>query len=223
MEQIDIKNSKGQSVGSYSLNELMRSIPVVPAVLHRTVIAEQANQRQGTQSTKTRSEVRGGGRKPYKQKKTGNARQGSIRSPHYRHGGVVFAPKPRDYSQKVNKREKRLAILGALSSKMESNNIILVDNINFEQVKTKNAVQFLNDLSLAGTKRVLIILPEYNEDIYKCFRNLPNVVVRTAPAIIDENAELTRTVTFSTRDVLVAHKIVVVQEAMKRIEEVWAS
>jgi large subunit ribosomal protein L4 len=194
------------------------------AVIHRAVIAEQANKRQGTHKTKTRSEASGGGRKPYRQKKTGRARQGSIRAPHYAHGGMAHARIPVDHSLKVNRKERRLAILAALSAKAESGNLVIVDNISFSEIKTKQAVQFLGQYS-KGVKRVLVILPEYDEVVYKSFRNLKNgneqkVEVRTAPA--GKGQESKKTQGFSARDVMVAHKVLVVKEALKMMEEAWS-
>lgn len=224
MADLEIKDKTGKASGRYQLPTALTSIEVSLALLHKAVVAEEANSRQGTQSAKTRSEVRGGGRKPYKQKKTGRARQGSIRSPHYTHGGVVFAPKPRDYSKKMNKKEKRVALLGALAVKIESGDLMLVESLALEEPKTKLASQFLSTLGLSDTRRVLLVLPECDDRIYKAFRNLPNVVIKTAPAAVSPEDELmTRTETFSTRDLLVAHKIVMAKEAMKRIEEVWGA
>jgi large subunit ribosomal protein L4 len=205
------------------VNDKLKNAPAKLVSLHRTVVAEEANRRQGTQSAKTRSEVRGGGRKPYKQKKTGNARQGSIRSPHYAHGGMALAVKPRDYEKKVNRKERRAAILGAISAHLEAGNIQVVDSISFAEAKTKQATALLNSLGLAGERRVLVILPAYDETTYKCFRNLPNVEVRTAPAVAaKEGAEAPKTAVFSARDIMLARKIVVAQEAFSRIQEVWA-
>jgi len=222
MAQLDIKGKDGKTVGQLSLSEKILIASVSPVVAHRAVVAEEANKRQGTQKTKTRSEVRGGGRKPYKQKKTGNARQGSIRAPHYAHGGMALAITPRDYTKKVNKRERRAAILAAFSAQVEAGNVTFVDSITFAEPRTKDAQALLAALGLKDQRRVLIILPEYDEVALKCFRNLPNVTVRTAPSSSANGAEAAKTAAFSTRDVLVAHKIVVAQGAIARIEEVWA-
>lgn len=235
MAQLEIKGKGGKVVGKHELAKVIADAAPVASVLHRAVVAEEANSRQGTQSAKTRSEVRGGGRKPYKQKKTGNARQGTIRAPHYAHGGMALAVKPRDYSKKVNRKERRNALLGALNAQVTAGNVEVVDTIAFAEPKTKNAMDFLNGLGLAGTRRVLVVLKEYDEATYKCFRNLPNVVVRTAPAAsapaADEastkkskskTAAAVKSAAFSTRDILVAHKIVMAQGALQQIEEVWA-
>lgn len=222
MAQIDIKGKDGKTVGQLDLSEKFANASVSLVTAHRAVVAEEANKRQGTQKAKTRSEVRGGGRKPYKQKKTGNARQGSIRSPHYAHGGMALAVSPRDYSKKVNKKERRAAILAALSAQFEAGNVSVVDSIAFAEPKTRDAQAMLEALGLKGSRRLLVILPAYDEVTLKSFRNLPNVTVRTAPSSSANGAEAAKTFAFSTRDVLVAHKIVVAKDAIARIEEVWA-
>jgi large subunit ribosomal protein L4 len=218
MAELEIKDKSGKSVGKHKLSEAISGAPVKAVSMHRTVLAEEANSRQGTQKAKTRSEVRGGGRKPYKQKKTGNARQGTIRAPHYAHGGMALAVAPRDYEKKVNKKERRAAILGALSSHFEAGNVMVVDSLVFAEPKTKDAVAMLAALGLENQRRVLIVLPAYDAVTLKCFRNLPNVTVRTAPST-EQGA---KTEAFSARDVLIAQKIVIAQEALTKIEEVWA-
>lgn len=200
------------------VSEKMASVKPRSSVLHRAVVAEEANSRQGTQSARTRSETKGGGRKPYKQKKTGNARQGTTRAPHYAHGGMAFAVKPRGYEKKINKKERRIAILGALNLKIAEGAVSMTEAVVFSTPKTRQAVEWLKALGVADAKRVLVILPAIDDTTYKSFRNLPNVVVKTAPST-DKEA---KTDVFSARDVLVAHKIVVAGDAMKKIEEVWA-
>lgn len=222
MAQLEILGKDGKSVGQHSLNAKLASASVSPVTAHRTVVAEEANARQGTQKAKTRSEVRGGGRKPYKQKKTGNARQGSIRSPHYAHGGMALAVAPRDYDKKVNRRERRAAILAALSAQIEAGNVTVVDSITFAEPKTKEANSLLTALGMQNQRRLLVVVPEYDEVVLKSFRNLPNVTVRTAPASTAGGVEAPKTAVFSTRDLLLAHKIIVAQGALARIEEVWA-
>ncbi|MDQ2985933.1 MAG: 50S ribosomal protein L4 [Armatimonadota bacterium] len=197
------------------------------STLHRVVVAEEANKRQGTQSVRTRGEARGGGRKPYKQKKTGRARQGSIRAPHYAHGGMAHAVKPRSYEQKVNRKERRLALKAAFTARVDDGDVIIIDTIAFDSPKTKSAIAMLEKAGAAAAKRVLVILPEYDEATYKCFRNLRNgddkkVEVRTAPASVKAGADAVKTQSFSTRDLLLAHKIVIAKAALKKIEEVWA-
>ncbi|MFN3684560.1 MAG: 50S ribosomal protein L4 [Fimbriimonadaceae bacterium] len=212
MAQLEIKDKSGKPVGTVEVATKTVGIPVV----HRAVVAEEANRRQGTQSAKTRSEVSGGGRKPYRQKKTGNARQGSIRAPHYAHGAMALAVKPRSYDKKVNKKERRAAIWAAFSAKVESGDVAVAEAIAFAAPKTKEAAGFLKALGVEGAKRVLVVLPEYDEVAYKSFRNLPNVTVRTAPVSEGKSAAP------SARDFLVAHKIVVAQEALARMQEVWS-
>jgi large subunit ribosomal protein L4 len=213
----EIKGKDGKSVGSREISAALTTIGASHTTIHRAVVAEEANNRQGTQSAKTRSEVRGGGRKPYKQKKTGNARQGTIRAPHYAHGGMALAVKPRDYSKKVNRREKVAAILSAFAAHVDAGNVTIVDNVAFAAPKTKDAAAMLKALGLGSTRRVLVILPSYDAVTYKSFRNLPNVEVRTAPS----REEGAKTQAFSARDVLVAHKIVIATDALTKIEEVW--
>lgn len=243
MAELEIKNIAGKKAGSYTLGKTIAEADASDAVIHRTVVAEEANKRQGTQSAKTRSEVRGGGRKPYKQKKTGNARQGTIRAPHYAHGGMALAVKPRSYEKKVNRKERRAAIVSSLAAKISDGAVTIVDKITFAEPKTKSAVDMLAALSLQGERRILVILPEYDESTYKCFRNLPNVTVRTAPssfstkaaeAPVEEKATkgkkkaepvkaaAPKGAAFSARDLVIARKIVVVESAMKKIEEVWS-
>ena len=218
MADIKIVRPDGQDAGTHTLSDKLANATAKLVTTHRAVVAEEANKRQGTQKTKTRSEARGGGRKPYKQKKTGNARQGTIRAPQYAHGGMALALTPRSYEKKVNKKEKRAAILGALSVHFEAGNVQVVDAINFAAPRTKDALALLKGLGLENQRRVLVILPEVDDATYKSFRNLKNVEVRTAPST-EAGA---KTSAFSTRDVLVAQKIVVAQEALARIEEVWA-
>lgn len=218
MANVEIKSAKGKVVGTHEVNASITGAEVRPHLLHRAVVAEENNSRQGTQSARTRSEARGGGRKPYRQKKTGNARQGSIRAPHYAHGGMALAVKPRSYEVGVNRKERRAALIGALATKIAAGDVVLVDKIAFGAPKTKDALALLGALGLGDVRRVLVVLPAYDEVALKCFRNLPNVEVRTAPA----REQGAKTSAFSTRDLLVAHKIVIAQDAMKAIEEVWA-
>jgi len=219
MATLEIKDSKGKAVGKHELSEKFLSFEPSNALLHKAVVTEEANSRQGTQSAKTRSETRGGGRKPYKQKKTGNARQGTIRAPHYAHGGMAFAVKPRDYEKKMNRKERRAAIMGAINAQVIAGNVIVVDKINFATPKTKDAIALLTTHGLQDTRRVLVVTTAYDEVACKCFRNLGNVVVRTAPT----NEANVKTVAFSTRDFLVAHKIIITADALKAVEAVWAT
>lgn len=215
MAELEIIDGKGKAAGKHKLHEAIAGADVPQSVLHRAVVAEQANKRQGTHSAKTRAEARGGGRKPYRQKKTGNARQGSIRAPHYAHGGMAHAIKPRDYTKKLNKKERRLAIIGAFAAKAEAGDIIVVDQIVFGTPKTKEASALLKTAGVGDTRRVLVVLPEHHDATVKSFRNIPGVEVRTAPSREGKGES------FSARDLLVAHKIVVAKDAMSRIEEAW--
>lgn len=219
MASIEVKSKDGKKVGSYDLSKALAGATASPVTIHRTVVAEEANSRQGTQKAKTRSETRGGGRKPYKQKKTGRARQGTIRAPQYAHGGMALAVAPRDYDKKVNRKERRAAILAALVSKVETGDVVVADKILFTAPKTKDAAAMLDAMGIAGERRVLVVLPAYDQATYRSFRNLPNVTVRTAPA---KSGEETKAVAFSARDLIVAHKVLIAQDALKKIEEVWA-
>lgn len=218
MATIQITDAKGKAAGKHELHAKLSEATASHTSIHRAVVAEEANRRQGTQSAKTRSEVRGGGRKPYKQKKTGNARQGSTRSPHYVHGGMALAVKPRDYEKGINKKERRAAILTALASQIASGNVVVTDKIEFKAPKTKDAANLLQGLGVHEAARILVILPAYDETAYKSLRNLPNVEVRTAPSTEKES----KSQGFSARDVLIARKLVITHDALKQIEEVWA-
>ncbi len=220
MAQLEIKGKDGKVVGKHDLGGALKEAKPNSALLHRAVVAEEANSRQGTQSAKTRSEVRGGGRKPYKQKKTGNARQGTIRAPHYAHGGMAFAVKPRSYEKKVNRKERRAAILSALAAKIEAGDVTVTENIVFTAPKTREATKFLAGLGV-GNRSILVVLPQHDEITFKCFRNLAHVTVRTAPSPKAEEGKESKTNTFSARDLAIAHKVVIAQGALQLIEEVW--
>lgn len=218
MAALEVKDKKGKKVGTVDLSKAISEAKPSDAVLHRTVVAEMANARQGTQSAKTRSDVKGGGKKPYKQKKTGHARQGTTRAPHYAHGGMAFAVKPRGYEKKVNKKERRTAILGALNAKAEAGSLVVADAIAFAAPRTKEAADMLKALELNQVKRLLVVLPAYDATAMKCFRNMPNVTVRTAPS----GEKDSKTEVFSARDVLVAHKVLIAKDALSKVEEVWS-
>ncbi|MCR1898667.1 50S ribosomal protein L4 [Irregularibacter muris] len=207
MPKVDLLNMGGQQVGEIELSDSVFGIEVNEAVLHQVVKAQLANRRQGTQSAKTRAEVRGGGRKPWRQKGTGRARHGSIRSPLWTKGGVVFAPKPRDYSQAVPKKVKRLAMKSALSSKVADNEIVVLDELAMENPKTKEMLAILNNIN-AGEK-ALIVLPGKNEVIEKSARNLPNI-------------KSTLVNTLNVYDILRYDKLVITKEAVSLVEEVYA-
>jgi large subunit ribosomal protein L4 len=190
----------------------LKALEVDANLLHRVVVAEEANARQGTQSAKTRSETRGGGRKPYKQKKTGNARQGTIRAPHYAHGGMALAVKPRDYTKKVNKKERLLATAQALADKVQSGDVVVCDKIAFAAPSTKAALQLLEANGIADAKRVLVLVAEHDETALKCFRNLARVELRTVPTSEGKGEG------FSTRDLVVAHKVLLDKPALAALE-----
>lgn len=215
MADITILKANGGSAGSHSVNPAIEAASVPSHLMHRAVVTEEANKRQGTQSARTRSEAKGGGRKPYKQKKTGNARQGTTRAPQFAHGGMALAVKPRDYTKGLNRKERRLAIIGAFNGKVASGSIILVDEISFAVPRTKDAAALIKTLGLEGVKRVLVVLEKHDPIALKSFRNLPNVEVRTAP-----NREGVGE-PFSTRDLMVAHKVVMSKAAMEQTERAW--
>ncbi|MCL2022857.1 MAG: 50S ribosomal protein L4 [Oscillospiraceae bacterium] len=207
MATVKLLDQAGKELGDIALNDAVFGIePSVPA-MHLCVVAHLANRRQGTQSTKTRAEVRGGGRKPWRQKGTGRARQGSTRSPQWTHGGVAHGPKPRSYSKDVNRKVRRLAIRSALSSKVASENLIVLDSLSLEEIKTKEIVKIIAAIN-AG-KKVLFVLAEDSNIIYRSARNIPGVKVSKAPGV-------------SVYDVLNADTVVLVKAAVEKLEEVYA-
>lgn len=207
MPKVDIINVSGQVVGAMELNEHIFGVEVNEVVLHEVVKNYLANQRQGTQSAKTRAEVRGGGRKPFRQKGTGNARQGTIRAPHFVGGGVVFAPKPRDYSYKLPKQVKRLALMSALSSKAANNEIIVLDDIQMETAKTKEMVKILANIKAA--KKAMFVLPEVNKNVVLSARNLKGI-----------RTELVSTM--NVYQILNHSSFVTTKQAIEKIQEVYA-
>ena len=178
MPNVKLYNMNAEEVGSLKLNEEVFGADYNEAVVHEVIVAQNANDRQGTKSTLTRSEVRGHAKKPYKQKHTGNARQGSTKGPHQIGGGVAFAPKPRDFSKKVNKQVKRLAFVSALSEKLRQNEITFLDEFKITEPKTREVEKFLNAFKF--NRSTLIILPEYSEEVLRAAANLQNVTVATA-------------------------------------------
>ncbi len=207
MPNVQVVDMQGKNVGSVDLAESIFGIEPNAAVMHQMVVSYLANQRQGTQSALTRSEVSGGGRKPWRQKGTGRARQGSTRAPQWYHGGVVFAPKPRDYRFSVNKKVKRLAMKSALSSKAQAEEIIVIDKIAFDEIKTAKAAAMLN--AVGAEKKALIVLPEVDEKAIKSARNIPGV--KTAQ--VNE---------MNVYDILNADKLIIAKDALTKIEEVYA-
>ena len=205
MKKQQILNIKGEKVGEITLNESVWGIEPNDAVLYDAITLARNNQRQGTADTKTRSEVSGGGIKPWKQKGTGRARQGSIRSPHWPGGGVVFGPHPRSYAKKMNRKERRLALKSALSYKTIESELIVLDSLVIDSAKTKDAKAILNNLK--ATKNVLIVVDELNDNVIRATRNLNNVVLLEASEI-------------NTYDVIAADNMIITEKAVKAIEEV---
>ena len=206
MPKANVFNMAGQQVGEIELSEVVFGIEPNEAVVHAVVKNHLANCRQGTQSALTRAEVSGGGIKPWRQKGTGRARQGSTRAPQWTHGGIVFAPKPRDYSYTLNKKVKRLALKSVLSAKAASGSVIVVDGLEMPEIKTKTMKGFLNAI---GAKKTVMITPEVNENVVKSARNIPGVVTTTAKIL-------------SVYDLVNANQIVVDKAALAIIEEVFA-
>ena len=206
MANVAVLNMAGAQVGTIELNDTIFGIEANEHVMHLAVVQYLANQRQGTQSTKTRAEVRGGGRKPYRQKGTGRARQGSIRSPQWVGGGVVFAPKPRDYSFKLNKKVKRLALQSALSTKVAEGKIIVLDELTLSEVKTKEMVKVLGNIKCDNA---LIVMDGSNENVMLSARNIPTVKTASVNTI-------------NVYDLLKYNNLVVTKEAVEKIQEVYA-
>ena len=206
MPNVALYDIKGQNIGDIALSENVFGQPVNTAVLHEVVVAHLANCRQGTQSAKTRSEVSGGGKKPWRQKGTGRARQGSTRSPQWRHGGVVFAPKPRDYTIRVNKKVKRLAMKSALSSKVEGNELIVFDALNIEAPKTKEMVKVLKAVDV---NKALIVLADKDDAVERASANIQGV-------------KTTLVGTLSVYEILKYEKLILTKASVEKIEEVYA-
>ena len=207
MPTVAVVDIKGTKVDEINLSDSIFGIEPNAAVMHELVVNYLANQRQGTQSALTRSEVRGGGRKPWRQKGTGHARQGSIRAPQWRKGGVVFAPKPRSYKYTVNKKVRRLAMKSAFSSKAQDNDIIVVDKIELDEYKTKTIVNILS--AIGSEKKALIVLPTVDKKVIKSANNIPGV--KTAQ--VNE---------LNVYNILNADKLIIVKDAVSKIEEVYA-
>ena len=206
MAKVSVYNIEGKVVGDMELNDAVFGVEVNTHLVHQAVVLQLANKRQGTQSAKTRSEVSGGGRKPWRQKGTGHARQGSTRSPQWTGGGIVFAPKPRDYSFKMNKKEKNLALKSVLTTKVAENKFIVVDGLNFDEIKTKNMVNVLKNLEV---KKALVVTDDDNRNVTLSSRNIPGV--KTA-----------FTNTINVYDILKYDKMVVAKDVISKIEEVYA-
>ena len=206
MANVSVYNMEGKEVGTMELNDAVFGVEIKEHLVHRAVVLQLANNRQGTQKAKTRSEVSGGGRKPWRQKGTGHARQGSTRAPQWTGGGVVFAPVPRDYSFKMNKKEKRAALKSALTSRVQENKLIVIDELKFDEIKTKNFKAVMDNLKV---NKAYVVLNENDEKVVKSARNLPNV--QTA---------LTNTI--NVYDVMKGGTVILTKDAVKTIEEVYA-
>ena len=207
MPSIDVYNVEGKKVKTVDLKEEIFGIEPNEAVVHSVLVNYLANQRQGTQSTKTRAEVRGGGRKPWKQKGTGRARQGSIRAPQWIKGGIALGPKPRSYKYRVNRKEKQLAIKSLLSSKVLENDLVVVDKFDFKEIKTKQMVNAMKNLKVEG--KTFVVLPASNENVQKSARNIENVKTGSVNTI-------------NVYDLLKYKKLILTVDTIKKLEEVYA-
>ena len=206
MANVSVYNMEGKEVGKLDLSDAIFGVEVNEHLVHMAVLQQLADKRQGTQKAKTRSEVSGGGRKPWRQKGTGHARQGSIRAPQWKGGGVVFAPVPRDYSFKMNKKEKRAALKSALTDKAQSNNIIVVDELKFDEIKTKKFAEVMNNLK--ATRKALVVLADNDKNVVLSARNLAE-------------ANTTLTNTLNVYDIVNAKTLVLTKDAVAKIEEVY--
>ena len=206
MPTVNVLNTQGSIVGEIELSEEIFGAEINVPAMHAYVTAYNANQRQGTQSAKTRAEVSGGGKKPWRQKGTGRARQGSTRSPQWTHGGVVFAPKPRDYRMSLNKKLKRVALKSALSSKVASDKLVVLDALELSAAKTKEMVKVLANLKLTNA---LIVLPENDDTVIRAARNIPGVASTTVGTI-------------NTYEVLKHNAVIITKAAVEKVEEVYA-
>ena len=206
MATVSVYNTDGKEVEKLELNDKVFGVEINEGIVHKAVVAHLAAMRQGTQSARTRSEVRGGGRKPWRQKGTGHARQGSIRAPQWTGGGVVFAPKPRDYSQKINKKEARLALFSALTSKVQDNKLIVVDELSMEAPKTKSFVTILGNLNAS---KALVVTEDADKNVVLSARNIPDVKTEARAAI-------------NVYDILKHDSLVITKDAVKALEEVYA-
>ena len=207
MANVSVFNMKGAEVGTIDLNDAVFGVEVNEHLVHLAVVQQLANNRQGTQKAKTRSEVSGGGRKPWRQKGTGHARQGSTRAPQWTGGGVVFAPVPRDYTVKMNKKEKRAALKSALTSKVQDSKFIVLDELSFDEIKTKNFVEVLNNLKV--DKKAIVVMPEIDEKVIMSARNIHTV-------------QTTLVNTLNVYDVMNGGTVIVTKDAVAKIEEVLA-
>lgn len=206
MAKVAVLNMQGKQVEELELNDAVFGVEVNEHLIHRAVVAQRANKRQGTQSTLSRGEVRGGGAKPWRQKGTGRARHGSIRSPQWKGGGVVFAPKPRDYSKKMNRKERRIALRSVLTTKVLDSKFIVLDALNFDEIKTKNMINVLDNLDV---KKTLIVINEENKNVFLSAKNIQGV-------------QMALTNTINVYDLLKFDTCIVTKDALATIEEVYA-
>ena len=206
MANVSVYNMEGKEVGKMDLSDAVFGVEINEHLVHMAVVQQLANNRQGTQKAKTRAEVSGGGRKPWRQKGTGHARQGSTRAPQWKGGGVVFAPTPRDYSFKMNKKEKRAALKSALTSKVQDSKLIVLDELTLDEIKSKKIAEIVNNLH---AEKALIVLKEKDEKVMLSARNIPDV-------------ETALTNTINVYDVMKAGTVVLTKDAVKTIEEVYA-
>ncbi|MCM1272964.1 MAG: 50S ribosomal protein L4 [Clostridium sp.] len=206
MATVAVYNIEGKEVDKLELNDNVFGVEINEQLVHKAVVTQLANKRQGTQSAKTRSEVSGGGKKPWRQKGTGHARQGSIRAPQWKGGGVVFAPKPRDYSMKMNKREKQIAMKSVLTSKVQTSKLIVVDELKVDEIKTARFVKILDNLK---SPKALVVTKEKDEKVYLSARNIPTVKTALANTI-------------NVYDILKYDSLVITKDAVAAIEEVYA-
>ena len=207
MPKVDVYDISGKKVDTIELNEQVFGIEPNEAIVHSVITNYLANQRQGTQSTKTRAEVSGGGRKPWRQKGTGRARQGSIRAPHWIKGGIALGPKPRNYTYRINKKEKKLAVRSILSSKVVENNIVVVNKFDFDEIKTREMAESLKNLKVDS--KALIVIADKDEKVQKSARNI-------------EGVRTTSAATINAYDLLNYKKLVITVDAVKKLEEVYA-
>ena len=225
MSKVSVFDMTGNQVSDMEISDNVFGIEPNEAVMHAMVVNYLANQRQGTQSTLTRTEVRGGGRKPWRQKGTGHARQGSIRAPQWTHGGVAIGPKPRDYSYSLNSKVKSLAMRSALSSKAQSSDLIVLDAIKMEEYKTKTIVEMLKALGVEG--KALIVTADTDKMVVKSAGNITGVMTAAVPKVEMKNdeGEVVKTLyptTLNVYDILNHDKLIIVKEAVTRLEEVYA-
>ena len=206
MSKVSVYNMEGNQVGDIELNDAVFGVEVNEHLVHMAVVQQLANNRQGTQKAKTRSEVRGGGRKPWRQKGTGHARQGSTRAPQWTGGGMVFAPVPRDYSFKLNRKEKRAALKSALTSRVQENKLVVLDELKFDEIKTKKFAEVLKNLNL---DKALVVLNENDQNVVMSAKNIPTV----------KTAQVN---TINVYDVLKYNTVVLTKAAVESLEEVYA-